>query len=184
MPANNNSIISFKDGFNGGTRSNRFVVTPTWPSTINVTSADSQFKIVSASLPAVQVNTITVPYRGRNITFAGDRQYSTWSVGIYDDNNTENLWKAMHKWSEYMDGHYTHLVKNNDYSYQGFQTTWNIKQLGPNGDMDSPIKTIYLYKCWPSVVGEINLNMGEVNFVGFSVTLTFDYLKIQDNYNS
>jgi hypothetical protein len=48
----------------------------------------------------------------------------------------------------------------------------------------NPIKTITLYKCWPSVVGEINLNMGEVGFVGFSATLTFDYLKIQDNYNS
>jgi hypothetical protein len=179
--ANNNSIIAFKEGFNGGTRANRFLVTPTWPSGVNETDAFAHFKIVSASLPAVQVNTISVPYRGRQITFAGDRLYSTWSIGVYDDNNTNNTWKNLHKWSELMDGHYTHKVANDNYSYSNLQTTWSVKQLGPNGDV---IKTIYLYKCWPSVIGEINLNMGEVGYVGFSATLTFDYLKIEDNYNT
>jgi hypothetical protein len=179
--ANNNSIIAFKEGFNGGTRANRFVVVPTWPQNIVVTDADSSFKIVSASLPAVQVNTISVPYRGRQITFPGDRQYSTWTIGVYDDNNTNNIWKALHRWGENMDGHYTHRVLNNNFSYSQLQTTWTVKQLDANGNL---LKTIYLYKCWPSVVGEIALNMGEVGFVGFSATLTFDYIKIQDNYNS
>jgi hypothetical protein len=176
----NNSITKFKDGFNGGTRANRFLVTPTWPSGVVVDRKDTPFKIVSASLPLVQINTISVPYRGRQITFAGDRQYSTWAVGIYDDNNVNNLWKGMQKWVELLDGHYTHKVYRDDYSYKQLQTTWNIQQLGLNGDV---LKTIYLYKCWPSVIGEINLNMGEVGFVGFSVTLTFDHIKIVDNYN-
>ncbi len=180
MPSKN-SIINFKDGFNGGTRANRFVVMPKWPNGISIDKNDAAFKMVSASLPATQINTISVPYRGRMITYAGDRIYSTWAIGIYDDNNTKNIWKALHTWSEQMDGHYTHKVIRNDYSYKTLQTTWQIKQLDLNGN---PIKTITLYKCWPSVVGEINLNMGEVGFVGFSATLTFDYLRIQDNYNS
>lgn len=181
MPTFNNSIISFKEGFNGGTRSNRFLVIPTWPSQISVNAKDARFKIVSASLPAVQVNTISVPYRGRQITFPGDRQYSTWTVGIYDDNNTDNLWRALHTWGEYMDGHLTHRVRNNNFSYNQLQTTWTVQQLDSNGEI---LKTIYLYKCWPSVIGQIGLDMGEIGFVGFSATLTFDYIKIQDNYNS
>jgi hypothetical protein len=181
MP-NTNSIINFKDGFNGGTRANRFRVYPLWPTSVtnNPEQNDASFKMVSSSLPATQVNTIVVPYRGRQITYAGDRMYATWAVGIYDDNNTRNLWKALHRWSENMDGHYTHEVINNDFSYRTLQTTWRVEQLGLNGET---IKTIYLYKCWPSVIGEINLNMAEVGFVGFSATLTFDYLKIEDNYN-
>jgi hypothetical protein len=56
-----------------------------------------------------------------------------------------------------------------------------MKQLDANGEI---LKTITLYKCWPSVVDEISLNMAEPGFVGFSTTLTFDYIKIQDDYNS
>ena len=181
--ANNNSITTFKEGFYGGTRANRFIVQPSWPSTINVSAADSSFKMVSASLPASTINTITVPYRGRLINFAGDRMYAPGNVGIYDDNNTNNIWKGLHQWAEFMDGHYTHKVKDNNFSYKKFQTNWQMKQLDANGGI---LKTITLYKCWPSVVDEISLNMAEPGFVGFSVTLTFDYIRIQDkeNYNS
>ena len=87
----------------------------------------------------------------------------------------------MQYWSELMDGHYTHKVNNNNYSYSDLQTTWTVKQLDMNGGI---LKTIQLFKCWPSVVGEITLNMGEFGFVGFSTTLTFDYINIIDNYNS
>jgi hypothetical protein len=179
--ANTNSIINFKNGFNGGTRANRFIVVPEWPSKVPHTQNDASFKMVSASLPAVQINTIIVPYRGRNVTFPGDRQYSTWAVGMYDDNNSTNLWKSMQTWTELMDGSINHTVDNDDYSFTKLQTTWLVKQLDSNGNI---LKTITLYKCWPSVVGEINLSMTELGFVGFSTTLTFDYIKIQDNYNS
>lgn len=173
-----NSISSFKDNFNGGTRVNRFVVIPTWPQGINPTTNDSTFKIVSASLPSAQINSISIPYRGRMINFAGDRQYSPWTVGVYDDGNTENLWKAFQTWKEKLDGHYTHLVANNDYGYSSLQTTWQVQHLDLNNS-GSPLRTITLYKCWPSAVGELALNMGENNFASFSVTLTFDNFKIE-----
>jgi hypothetical protein len=179
--ANKNSITNFKNGFNGGTRANRFVVIPTWPNKVKHNTKDASFKMVSASLPAVQINTISIPYRGRFYTLPGDRQYGTWPVGIYDDNNTPSLWTALHSWSELMDGHYTHLVDNNDFNYTDLQTTWKIQQLDANGGI---LKTITLYKCWPSIVSEVNLSMAEAGFASFSTTLTFDYINIQDNYNS
>jgi hypothetical protein len=172
-----NSISLFKDNFNGGTRSNRFVVRPVWPQGIFVGANDPKIKIVSASLPVVQINSISIPYRGRLINFAGDRQYSPWVIGIYDDGNAQNLWKAFHKWKELMDGHYTHTVTGNDFNYTRYQTTWEVEHLDVNGE-NSLNRRISLYKCWPSVVGEINLNMGESNFVAFSVTLTFDNIRI------
>ena len=121
--ANNNSITTFKEGFLGGTRANRFVVEPIWPVGINVPADDSSFKMISASLPASTINTISVPYRGRLINFAGDRMYTPWNVGIYDDNNTNSIWKGLHQWAEFMDGHYTHKVKGDDFSYKRLQTT-------------------------------------------------------------
>jgi hypothetical protein len=173
-----NSISFFKDNFNGGTRANRFIVKPDWPNGVVVDPNDATFKIISASLPVVQINTISIPYRGRLINFAGDRQYSPWTVGVYDDNNPNSLWKAFQKWKELMDGHITHRVTttNRDFTYSRYQTTWTIEQLDINNS--SVLRRIRLYKCWPSVVGEINLNMGESNFVAFNVTLTYDNIKI------
>lgn len=173
-----NTITLFKNNFNGGTRANRFVVTPEWPSNISVNGFDPTFKIISASLPLVQINTISIPYRGRMLNIPGDRQYSPWTVGIYDDNNTSGLWRAFQLWKEKMDGHFTHRVDTTgrDYTYRQYQKTWKIEQLDINNN--EVLRRIYLYKCWPSVIGEINLNLGESNFVAFSATLTFDNIKI------
>jgi hypothetical protein len=172
-----NSIIDFKNNFNGGTRANRFIVYPSWPSGIGVPITDAQFKIVSASLPMATVNSISIPYRGRLINFAGDRQYSPWVVGIYDDGNSQNIWTALQRWKEALDGHWTHRVANNDFAYRTLQTTWRIDQLDVNANQ--VLRRIFLYKCWPSVIGEIGLNMGENDFVSFSATLTFDNIKIE-----
>jgi hypothetical protein len=174
--ASYNSITKFKDGFKGGSRPNRFEVVPTWPSGVSVPTEDGRFKIISASLPQAKINTIGVPYRGRTITFAGDRSYAPWLVGVYDDNNSQSLWRAFHQWKEDLDGHYNHTVKNNNYGYENLQTTWTVHQYDTNGSTIA--RTIRLYKCWPSVIGEINLNMGENNFVAFNVSLTFDYFEI------
>ena len=176
-----NSISYFKDNFNGGTRANRFLVTPQWPSGISVNNNDSTFKIISASLPLVQINSISIPYRGRMFNVAGDRQYSPWTVGVYDDNNTQGLWRAFQLWKERMDGHFTHKVQTTtrDFSYRQYQKTWMIQQLDVNNTTTFK-RTIRLFKCWPSVVGEINLNLGESNFVAFNVTLTFDNIEISE----
>lgn len=173
-----NSITAFKTNFNGGTRANRFIVRPVWPTGVNTTPADAQFKIISTTLPTATINTMSVPYRGRLINFAGDRVYNPWSVGVYDDGNNSNLWQAFQKWKELLDGHYNHLVSNNDFDYSGLQTTWTLEQLDLNGST-TPIRRITLYKCWPSVVGEFSLNMGENSFVSFPVTLTYDYFVIE-----
>ena len=55
-----NSISLFKDSFNGGTRGNRFLVYPEWPTGVN-SSPDARFKIVSTSIPVAQINSISVP---------------------------------------------------------------------------------------------------------------------------
>lgn len=172
-----NSISLFKDSFNGGTRGNRFIVYPEWPTGVN-SSPDGRFKIVSTSIPVAQINSISVPYRGRLINYAGDRQYSPWTIGVYDDGNVNNLWNSFQKWKELMDGHYTHRVTTtgNNFTFNQYQKTWRLEQLDVNANQ--VMRRIILYRCWPSVVGEISLNMGESNFVAFNVTLTFDYFKI------
>jgi hypothetical protein len=179
MPSTN-SIENFKNNFGGGTRNNRFEVIANWPAGISIDDDDNKFKIFATSLPRSDIGTITVGYRGRTINFAGDRTYGTWEISIYDDNNTKNIWTAMHTWKEKIDGHVTHVKTSastgtQDFSYSDLQTTWKVNQLGLNGDI---IRSIEMYKCWPSVVGGIVLDQSSSTQASFSVTMVFDYFDI------
>lgn len=172
----NNSLNLFKGAFKGGTRANRFVVTPTFPSLVgNVGAAveKSPFTISSGSLPKADVGVIGVPFRGRMAYYAGDRQYSVWPIKVYDDNDNA-LWRAFQTWKEKLDGHVTHQVAG-QLSYRDKQVDWFMQQLGINGDV---IRKIRLIRCWPSEVGGINFDMGSSEFVTFDVTLTFDNIEI------
>tara|TARA_R110000868_G_scaffold139430_4_gene354231 strand:+ start:1101 stop:1634 length:534 start_codon:yes stop_codon:yes gene_type:complete len=168
--ANSNSITNFKKGFNGGTRSNRFEVkiVDGWPGMPPATN-DTTFKIVATQFPIAQVNTITIPYRGRPVNYAGDRQYSPWSITVYDDSNTNNLWKSFNRWKELMDGHKTHVSQ--DYTHRTLQKKWEIYQYDMNGAI---IRHVQLQKCWPSVVSQIDLNMSSTDLVSFTVQMVFD----------
>jgi hypothetical protein len=177
----NNSILDFKNGFNGGTRANRFQVSGFWPIGLNKPSdTDLRVKIFASSFPRSEVGTISIPYRGRAYYLPGDRQYPNLAVDVFDDSDDRNIWKAFNRWKELLDGHQTHRVSNNDFAYANLQTTWNIKQLDLNGN---DLRKMTLYKCWPSEIGALSMDMGSTEPSVFRVTLTFDYLNIT-NINS
>lgn len=177
--ANDNSIQAFKQKFGGGTRANRFEVISTsgWPAGVSVDSTNTKFKVFAASMPQAEVGTITVPYRGRVLYFAGDRNYGSWIVSVYDDSGTNNLWKAFNKWKELLDSHVTHTVANANYSYSNLQKNWRLNQLGLNGDV---LRTINLINCWPEQISNIDLDMSKADFAVFSVSLKFDYYEISE----
>lgn len=171
----NNSLNQFKTAFRGGSRANRFVVNSGFPdgvSNANLAYNRGRFTITSGSLPKADIGVVGVPFRGRMAYYAGDRQYTVWPITVYDDNNNL-LWSSFHKWKELMDGHVTHKVANNDYSYASLQKDWTIEQLDNNGNT---IRHIRLHRCWPSEVGGINFDMGSSDMVTFQVTLTFDHI--------
>jgi len=183
MAFSTNSISTFKNGFNGGTRPNRFEVElqNAFPTGISVLkpNQNEKFKIIAASLPRAELGTIPVPYRGRILNFAGDRDYQTWAISIYDDNNVDNLWRSFQHWKERMDGHVSHQVGGgtpiNDFSFKKLQTNWTVHQLDLNGGV---LRTITLINCWPNSVLEIPLAMDQTKISGFQVSIVFDYFNI------
>lgn len=173
--ANNHTINEFKQAFRGGSRANRFIVNAKFPSGVYNSGGAlrvSKFTIVSASLPKLDIGVIGVPYRGRMAYYAGDRQYSVWPITVYDDNNNY-IWSAMQSWKELLDGHITHRVYQNNYSYSNLQVDWEVEQLDNNG---GTIRKIKLHRCWPSEISGINFDMGSSEFVSFQTTLTFDHI--------
>lgn len=168
-----NSITNFRNAFYGGTRANRFVVIPSWPSGVDTPTLDeARINIFSSSLPRVSLGTVAIPYRGRAYYLPGDRDYSVWNVNVYDDSKTKNIWKAFNKWKELLDGHQTHTTT--DMSYASLQRTWKINQLKLNGEV---LRSINLINCWPSEIQSITFDMGSTEPVTFGVSLTFDNIE-------
>lgn len=184
------TITDFKNGFNGGTRANRFLVELTFPTDVAVaTPTTLSYHAVAAKLPEAELGSISIPYRGRVAHFAGDRDYKPWTVTILDDTGTNASWLAFQEWSNLLNSHTTNKTKDTTYSGTLLQTI-KFKQLrDPSGGSSTttPItseiyREINLYNAWPSEVGQIGLDMGEGgSLISYSVTFTYDYYKIIKN---
>lgn len=173
-----NSISNFKSAFSGGTRQNRFRASIDTVPVGTITSdwdPEFTFKVSAAEMPQSTMGTVTVQYRGRPIIYAGDRQYFPWNLTIYDDSSTNGLWAFFNSWMEQMDGHLTHEQGAEDYSYSSYQCQMSLYQQDVNGN---DIRAVYLYNAWPLTVGAIELDMGKLDPVSFTVQMVFDYIDI------
>jgi hypothetical protein len=169
-------ISDFIGGFNGGTRLNRFEVTGNIGAGSGL-SDFTPFHIRSATLPEAIVGEIPINYRGRTVSFPGDRIYKPWNITVLDDTGSNSLYSLFHTWSNKINGHElnTNTIggaiatpKSN------FATDWAIKQYDPNGA--GVIKTFNIVNCWPTVVGPIQLDMAQDNILGqFAVSMMYTH---------
>lgn len=187
MASDSQSISSFISQFKGGFRPNRYLV----DGSIGGTESTTKFHILSASLPGSKINTMSIPYRGRNFKMPGNREYGAWEITVLDDVQRESgtkLWDDFHKWTENFNSHATNLSKFpsgfgaleiNGQNADGLgMNNWTIKQLDIDGNIT---KTVVLSNCWPSKVGQIALSMDKNDeLVTFPVTIQYQYIKVDE----
>jgi hypothetical protein len=174
-------ISEFIGGFNGGTRLNRFAVTGNIgaaPGLIATGPLFTSFHIRSATLPEAIVGEIPINYRGRTVSYPGDRIYKPWNITILDDTGAlNNLHKAFHDWSNKINAHEDNIntVSNGVTTPRNnFATNWTVKQYDPNGAR--VIKTFNIQNCWPTIVGPIQLDMAQDNTLAqFAVSLMYTH---------
>jgi len=97
----NKTISQFKSALvGGGARPNLFEVElAKLPGNISWDSNNFRFMCKAAALPAQNIASIDVPFRGRIFKVAGDRTIDTWTVTIINDEGFI-LRNAFEKWSE------------------------------------------------------------------------------------
>jgi hypothetical protein len=183
-------ISKFKDGFNGGTRANRFQVQGAIGLTDNATASNTQnyykFHVRSTFIPPVTNITLEMHGYGRKLHIPGDRQYAPWQMTIYDDRSSgegtstatgTNLWKKFVDWQTKINQHDTNTTATST-PYLNYKNTWTIEHLDLN---ESVIKTFTLYGCWPKSVTDIDFNMTRRNFLNtFSVIMLYDSIEVED----
>ena len=137
----------------GGARANQFRVTFNKPLGIagGLDSTKSSFLIRTAQLPGSSVGEVVVPFRGRNLYLAGDREYETWTTTVLNDVDFM-IRNAMEDWNNSMNNYETGTGITNVASYTA---NLEVEQLDRD---DTVIKLYTLRNCFPQAISAIDLS--------------------------
>lgn len=155
----------------GGARPNLFRVVMPFPAFAGVGGETSKltFMCKAASLPASQVGTIEIPYRGRKVKIAGDRTFEQYSITVINDTDFL-LRNAFERWSNQINQHERNEGLQNPIDYQ---VDIILEQLNRN---DEVIKIYKLVGAFPVNVGAIELSSESTDAIEeFQVQLEYQY---------
>lgn len=168
------SIEDFKAVLQGGgVRPTMFEVELTFPESVVSDSTeitrDGTFLVQAAALPASNVGTIEVPFRGRKLKVSGDRTFDPWNVQIMNDVSF-SLRVAFEKWSEKIQNHNYALGATNLSDYFASAI---VRQLDRDG---TQLRSYAFEGIWPAQVGEIGLDFNSTDDVErYDVTFNVQY---------
>ena len=148
------SINDFKANLiGGGARANQFRVTITPPPgiAIGLDVRRTSFMCKGTNLPAQELTPIEVPFRGRKIYIAGDREFAeTWTTTFINDTDFM-VRNALERWSNGINdlALNTGVIDPADY-----ETDLTVEQL----DRDDTVLKSYIFRSsWPVTISSIEL---------------------------
>ena len=148
------NIDQFKSALRGGgARANQFRIKFQSPTgiAIGLDNRTASFLTRTGQLPGSSVAEVVVPFRGRNLYLAGDREYETWTTTVLNDTDFM-VRNAMEAWNNGMNNYIngTGLQNVSDYTADLL-----VQQLDRN---DKVIKSYSLVNCFPQAIGAIDLS--------------------------
>ena len=193
-------ILEFQKAIRGGVRPNLFSVTHPWPAAgtdltePNVSGVAASkgsavtYMCKSAALPATNVGTVELPFRGRVIKVPGDRTYETWTGTFYMD-DAFALRSAYEKWIELTNG-----VDKNTASADIVNTWVDIKitqldKFGGAGVADATklteLRTYKLVQAFPVSVSQVSLAYdNNDSYEEFDVEFAYQYHTTEGGANN
>ena len=155
----------------GGARANQFKVTMPFPGYASVGGEIEELAFLcrATSVPAMEIASINVPFRGRSIKIAGDRTIPNWSVTVYNDTNFK-LRDAFERWQNGINNMSDNegLTNPVDYQVDAF-----LDHLDRNGNT---IKSYTLRGVYPTGIAGIPLDYEEQGAIEqFEVSLAYQF---------
>tara|TARA_Y100000310_G_scaffold345492_1_gene465603 strand:+ start:2960 stop:3493 length:534 start_codon:yes stop_codon:yes gene_type:complete len=151
----------------GGARANQFRVTITEPPgiAIGMNLLKTSLLCKSSSLPAQTIGEIPVPFRGRSIYIAGDREFAdTWSTVFINDTGFA-IRTSIEKW---LNGINDLALNTGVPNPADYQSDLYVEQLDRD---DTPLKSYIFRSAWPTSTAAIELSHETTNAIEeFEVT--------------
>ena len=192
IPVNKRTIDFFKGQFEGGgARPNLFeclINVPEGPKAGQLGVDEKlRFMIKATSLPASNVNTIPIPFRGREFKIAGDRSFEPWTVTVLNDTDF-TIRRTFERWMNILNKHEDNAGIINPADYM---RNMRVLQLGraalgstevPTTVAQHPIHASYQFMdAWPSEVSSIDLSYDTTDTMEeFTVTFQYQWYDIED----
>jgi hypothetical protein len=176
-------IQTFRDTFRGS-RSNRYKITgqKSAGGLAGVANLIDPFILYakSTSFPGSQIGMIPVSYQGRVIKFTGERQFTEWSIQVYDASlasDANNLRDMFEKWIEESDAANLHKQQYDNASNSAWLVEFDDVAADTSGGNDVKYnKTMSLFNCWPIDISPIDLSYEAADsFSEFTLTFAYDY---------
>ena len=132
------NVAEFRANLVGdGARPNLFQVTMTFPtfSTEATTSAQAlTFLCKSAQLPGSTLGTVPLFYFGRELKFAGNRNFADWTITIINDENFK-VRKAFESWMNGINSHSTNVRNGAAGSPTNYSVDARVNQYDKGGNV-------------------------------------------------
>jgi len=161
----NKTISQFKAAMNGGgARPNLFEVEiANFPGGITWDAGEFKFLCKAAALPAQNVASIDVPFRGRIFKVAGDRTIDTWTVTVINDESFD-LRTSFEEWSNLIARVDNNLGATDPAAYMVNATVYQLgRGSTPNsttnaGTSNAVLKSYDFIDIFPTNVSQIDLS--------------------------
>ena len=177
----------------GGARPNLFeasinsfptAIQEAWDNSSEAEGGAFKFLCKSTALPASNLGSIEIPFRGRTLKVAGDRTFDDWTVTIINDEDFR-LRTAFERWSNVMSQLDDATGVTNPTSYM---TDAFIQQLGRgpevgaatnNGGNTSILRSYKFFDVFPVTVGDVALSYDSTDTLEeFDVTFRYQYFTV------
>ena len=175
------NINVFRQNFSSS-RSNRYKITGTFTGGGTPVSVSGPFILYAkaTSFPGSQIGMIPVSYQGRVIKFTGERQFTEWSIQVYDVATTQTSNELRHQfedWMEELDSAASHKQRFNFAAAPSWTVEFDdIDNDTIGGSNQSYNKKMELFNCWPIDISPIDLNYEAADsFAEFTLTFAYDY---------
>lgn len=173
--AHNPSVNDFIANFQGGgARPNLYDVTLTFPIGIASpnTSRKASFLCKAAALPSSSVSPVVVPYMGRSVKLAGDREFDDWNIVILNDTDF-SVRNAFEIWIDSIGGAVSNLADVGFSNPSRYYANALVEQKTSEG---ATVKWYSMEGIFPTQLAEIPLGYDNNNTVEeFAVTLAVNY---------
>ena len=177
-------ILQFQKAIRGGVRPNLFQVSHPFPAGAasaaipGIQGTDEEKVAImckSAALPATNVGTVEMPFRGRVIKVPGDRTFETWTATFYMD-DVFALRAAYERWIDLTNGVDTNVADTDIESV--FQPV-TIQQLDKFGAGDKGIRSLRTYEligAFPVSVSQVSIAYdNNDSYEEFDVEFAYQY---------
>jgi hypothetical protein len=156
----------------GGARASLFDVLITTPFGAEAGALEKfRFTCRASEIPAATIGSVDVPYFGRKIKLAGDREFADWSVTVMNDEDylVRNMFED---WSNRMNQLVGNLKIEGAFA-TSYKTTASVSQYSKDSGV---IRSYNFVGIFPINIGAMSLDWDTTNQIQtFDVTFAYDY---------